>query len=342
MIDIIKESIKYLFISTGVSILLAPIMITVLYKLNQVSGIKKTKLGLGEGTNSIFMRIMKTTQTNGTPNMGGILVWIVVPLITYLFTPMFPTLQALLIGFMLFGFWGFVDVAIFTNGFKNNSKIKAMQETFEWRLGKLVITILLNIAVMYLLYSTGAFNTISLGLALSISVTPAILILLGILSQFAIYSGELTDGLDGLMVGIFTIITVSLCVLLIIQGKYEFLPFLAITLGVLIVDLYFNIPPARFWNGGPGAMPLAFAMFFIGLVTGNLIPYLLMSSVTWLIMGSSAIQIISMKFFKRRIFKIAPIHHHFQAIGWPHYKITMRFWLFTLFGCVIGIYIGLF
>jgi len=341
MIDILKESLKYLFISTGVSILFAPIMISILYKLNQVSGIKKTKLGSGDGTNSIFMRIMKTTQTNGTPNMGGILIWIIVPLITYIFTPMFPALRALLVGFILFGFWGFVDVAIFTNGFKNNSKIKAMQETFEWRLGKLILTILLNIGVMYLLYSTGVFNTLSLTSTISISVTPAILILLGIVSQFAIYSGELADGLDGLMIGIFIIIVTSLSLLLIIQGKYEFLPFLAITLGVLIVDLYFNIPPARFWNGGPGAMPLAFSMFFIGLVTGNILPYLFMSSVTWLIMGSSAIQIISMKFFKRRVFKIAPIHHHFQAVGWPHYKITMRFWLFTLFGSIFGIFIGL-
>lgn len=341
MIDILKESLKYLFISTIISTLFAPIMIGLLYKFNQVSGIKKTKLGSRDGTNSIFMRIMKSTQTNGTPNMGGILIWIIVPLVTYFFTPMFPALRPLLIGFLLFGFWGLIDVAVFTNGFKNNQRIKALQETFEWRLGKLVITILLNIGIMYLLYSTGSFNTLTIGSFISLSVTPAILILAAIISQFAIYSGELTDGLDGLMVGIFTIIVASMAVLLIVQQQYAFLPFLAITLGVLIVDLYFNIPPARFWNGGPGAMPLAFSLFFIGLVTNNLLPYFLMSAVTWVIMGSSAIQILSMKFFKKRIFKIAPIHHHFQAVGWPQYKITMRFWLFTLFACILGIYVGL-
>lgn len=341
MLDILRESLQYLFISTIISILFAPLMIGLLYQLNQVSGIKKTKLGSREGTNSIFMRIMKSTQTNGTPNMGGVLIWIVVPIVTYFFTPMFPALRPLLIGFLLFGFWGFIDVAIFTNGFKNNEKIKALQETFEWRLGKLTITILLNMAIMYLLYKTGEFNSISIGGFLTLSVTPAILMLASIVSQFAIYSGELTDGLDGLMVGIFTIIVCAMAVLLIVQQQYAFLPFLAITLGVLVVDLYFNIPPARFWNGGPGAMPLAFSMFFIGLVTNNLLPYLLMSSITWVIMGSSAIQILSMKFFKKRVFKIAPIHHHFQAIGWPQYKITMRFWLFTLFACILGIYIGL-
>ncbi len=341
MTDILKESFKYLFLSTLATVLLAPIMISLLYKFNQVSGIKKTKLGSGNGTNSIFMRIMKTTQTNGTPNMGGIIIWIVVPLITYIFVPMFPQLQALLIGFILFGFWGLVDVVVFTNGFKNSPQIKAMQETFEWRVGKLLFTTLLNIGVMYLLYSTGTFSTLSLIGTISIAITPTILILLSIFSQLAMYSGEITDGLDGLMVGIFIIIVCSMSILLIIQQQYDFLPFLGIVLGVLLVDLYFNIPPARFWNGGPGAMPLAFSMFFVGLVTNNLIPYLFMSSITWLIMSSSAIQMLSMKFFNKRIFRIAPIHHHFQAIGWPQYKITMRFWLFTLFACILGIFIGI-
>ena len=64
-------------------------------------------------------------------------------------------------------------------------------------------------------------------------------------------------------------------------------------------------------------MPLGFTMFFLAIVTNNLIPYFFMSSITWVIMLSSLIQIVSMKFFNRRVFKIAPIHHHFQANGWP-------------------------
>jgi len=341
MEEILKQSLNYLFISILASTIFAPIMISILYKFNQVSGIKKTKLATTEGTNSVFMRIMNSVKTNGTPNMGGILVWIIVPLVTYIFSPLTDGIRVLLIGFMLFGFWGFIDVAIFTNGFKHNEKIRAFQETFEWRLGKLTVAILLNIFVMYLLYNTGEFSQLSfLGIA-TISTTPLIVVIAGIIGQFAIYSGELTDGLDGLMMGIFTIITVSFSILLLSQGKYEYIPFLAIVVGVQIVDLYFNIPPARFWNGGPGAMPLAFSMFYIALVTDNLIPYLAMSSITWLIMASSAIQMFSMKFFKKRVFKIAPIHHHFQAIGWPQYKVTMRFWLFTFIACVVGIYLGL-
>ena len=341
MITILKESLDYLFISTVASVILAPIMIGILYRFNQVSGLKKTKLGSTNGTNSMFLRIMDSTKTNGTPNMGGILIWLVVPIITYLLVPLTPSLEVLLIGFLLFGFWGFVDVAFFTNRLKNNPRMKALQESFEWRLGKLLIAILLNIGIMFLLYNTGEFNSLSIAKVLTIAVTPAVLITAAIVGQFAIYSGELTDGLDGLMIGIFTIITSAFIMLLLIQGKFEFLPFLAIMLGVQVVDLYFNIPPARFWNGGPGAMPLAFSLFFIGLVTNNLPAYFLMTSITWIIMGSSAIQILSMKFLKKRVFKIAPLHHHFQAMGWPQYKVTMRFWLFTLFACIVGIYVGI-
>jgi phospho-N-acetylmuramoyl-pentapeptide-transferase len=114
-----------------------------------------------------------------------------------------------------------------------------------------------------------------------------------------------------------------------------------IILGVLVVDLYFNIPPARFWNGGPGAMPLGFVFFFIGVVTNNLIPYFFITGMTWVIMFSSMTQLISLKFLKKRVFKIAPLHHHFQAVGWPQYKIVMRFWLFTAFSSIVGIYLGL-
>jgi len=341
MEDILKHSLELLFVSILVSTIFAPIMINLLYKFNQVSGIKKSKIGAGEGDNTLFMKIMRSGTTNGTPNMGGILIWIIVPIITMIFVPLEPIIKVFVFGFILFGLWGFIDVVVFTNGFKNNEKMKAFQETFEWRLTKLSFSILLNIGVMFLLFKTGQFTNISFFDLFAINITPIILIGLGIVGQFAIYSAELTDGADGLMIGIFSIINISMMILLFVQGQYLFLPVLAIILGAQIIDLYFNIPPARFWNGGPGAMPLGFAMFFIAIVTDNIPAYIFMSSITWIIMASSAIQIISMKFFKKRVFKIAPIHHHLQANGWPQYKVVMRFWLFTILGCVIGIYLGL-
>ncbi len=341
MSEVLKRSLELLFISVVASAIFAPIMISFLYKFNQVSGIKKSKIGGGDGDNTLFMKIMKTTITNGTPNMGGLLIMVIVPLITLIFVEMTPLIKVFLIGFVLFGVWGLIDVVIFTNGFKHNEKMRALQETFEWRLGKLIFSIFLNMGVMLLLQKTGIVKSINPIGSLVINFTPIVAIISAVVGQFAIYSAELTDGADGLMIGIFMIITIALSILLSIQQKYEFLPVLAIILGVQIIDLYFNIPPARFWNGGPGAMPLGFAMFFIALVTDNIFPYFFMSSITWIIMLSSLIQMVSMKFFKKRVFKIAPIHHHFQANGWPQYKVVMRFWLVTLVTCIVGLYVAL-
>jgi phospho-N-acetylmuramoyl-pentapeptide-transferase len=341
MLEVLKSGLSDLFISTLTAIIFAPIMISLLYKFNQVSGIKKTKLAEGKGTNALFLRIMNTQKTNGTPNMGGLIIWILVPLLTYILVDLTPVLKVLLIGFSLFGLWGFVDVAIFTNGFKENEKIRAFQETFWWRFGKLAVAILINFVIMLMLYNTGEFKSLSFFNFLTIGISPTVIGALSIIGQFAIYSAELADGLDGLMIGMFGIIDVAFIILLLMQGNYTFIPILMILLGVIVVDLYFNIPPARFWNGGPGAMPLGFTFFFIGVVTDNLIPYFFITGITWVIMFSSMIQLVSWKFFNKRIFKIAPLHHHFQAVGWPQYKIVMRFWLFTAFACIVGIYLGL-
>lgn len=338
---IVKEALIYLFISALASVVFAPIMIGFMYKFKQVSEVKENKLGSFKGTNRLFTKIMNVDQINGTPNMGGVLIMIIVPLITAIFVPLTPQLKVLLIGFVVFGFWGLLDV-LFTNAIKENEKLKAVQETFEWRLGKLALSIAINSAITYLLYQTGTLGEIKLWQGFAIAFVPLLIPVIGTISQFAIYANELTDGLDGLMVGIMGIIYSALGALLLVQGNYEFLPFIAIAIGAIIVDLYFNIPPARFWNGGPGAMPLGFGAFFLALVTNNLIAYFVISSITWIIMSSSMIQMLSMKFFKRRVFKIAPIHHHFQAIGWPQYKVTMRFWLFTAVSSILGILIGLF
>ena len=86
MTEILKKSIELLFISILVSVVFAPIMISFLYKFNQVSGIKKSKIGGGEGDNTLFMKIMKTATTNGTPNMGGLMILVIVPILVYFCT----------------------------------------------------------------------------------------------------------------------------------------------------------------------------------------------------------------------------------------------------------------
>lgn len=342
VIEQVNRSFLLMFIAIIATTLFSPFFIAILYKTNQVSGIKPTKLSNGNGSNSLFMKIMNSNITNGTPNMGGIIIWILAPILIYLLLPHTSFTKVFLLGFVLEGLWGAID-QVFSNSIKNNGRLKAIQETFEWRLGKLILTILLNVGVIYIAQQNNLLpSTIKLTNLLTFSTAGIICAFaLGILMDFAVYSADLIDGLDGLMIGSFFIMFSGLGFLLFIQGQLSFLPYIAIILGILIVDLYFNIHPARFWNGGPGAMPLGFTLFFIALLTNNLVPYFVISIFTWLDMFSSAIQIISLRFLKKRIFKIAPFHHHLQAIGWEHTKVVMRLWLFVLVTTIIGIWLGL-
>jgi phospho-N-acetylmuramoyl-pentapeptide-transferase len=340
MQEIVIDTIQKLIFSSLVAAVFAPIMIYLLYKTNQVVEYKKSKLGGGvseNDTNEVFNNLM--VGKTGTPNIGGVLVWVVVTAMVFLLIERTSVINAFLVGFILFGLWGFIDVVL-TNKMKKDEKFRILQEKFGMRMVRFWTSALISILAFWLLYQTKTIENIDLGV-FSLSFSLFTVIVLGIIGHFAVYSAEITDGLDGLMIGIFGIIFTGMGALLLIQGQYEWLPIIGIILGVIIVDLYFNIPPARFFNGGPGAMTLGFGIFYIGVVTGNIIPYFIISALTWFIMSTSMIQIISMRFFKKRVFKIAPIHHHFQAIGWPNPKITMRFWLITMCTAILGVYIGL-
>lgn len=344
--EVLTESLEALIVSLIVSAIFAPIMIAILYRTNQVSGHKKSELGGGvEGTNELFLKVMNVTASNGTPNVGGILVWFVVPIVTFMMVERNTTINIFLLGFILFGLWGFIDVVV-TNRMKSDEAFRILQEKFGMRLFRFFLSALINVAVIWLVYDNNILPSIEISLfkeSLRIDFEQFALILIPLLvliAHFAVYSAEIIDGLDGLMIGIFGIIYTGLGALLLAEGYYSLLPIIGIVIGVIFVDLYFNIPPARFFNGGPGAMTLGFGAFYIGLVTNNLLPYFIMSGWTWIVMSTSMIQILSMKFRKKRVFKIAPLHHHFQAVGWPSYKVTMRFWLITMLLVTLGLYVG--
>src|SRR5690606_17609218 len=156
-------------------------------------------------------------NTNGTPNMGGLLILVTVPLIAYLLVPMTDSIKVLLLGFIIFGVWGLIDV-IFVNSITGNEKLKALQETFEWRTGKFLIASALGFFIIHSLYEGGALNNTQLFLLFSVA--RPVIVVLSLVSQFAVYAAEVTDGLDGLLVGIFGIILSSLAILLVAQGQY--------------------------------------------------------------------------------------------------------------------------
>lgn len=150
-----------------------------------------------------------------------------------------------------------------------------------------------------------------------------------------------TDGLDGLAGGTLASAFGSYAVICLLQGKYDLAALCGVIVGALLAFLWFNIYPARFFMGDTGAMSMGVTLGIVAMLTNTafLLPII---GVVFVIEAASAImQIASKKLLGRKIFKIAPVHHHFEAIGWPEPKIVMRFWVISWIGAGLGLIVAL-
>lgn len=155
------------------------------------------------------------------------------------------------------------------------------------------------------------------------------------------FSVNQTDGLDGLAGGVLGICFFAYGVIAFIQGRYELASLTAVISGSLLAFLWFNVFPARFFMGDTGAMSLGTVLAVIAFLTNSVFVLPLIGLIFVLESGSTIFQIVWRKLFKKKLFLSAPIHHHFEAIGWPETKVTMRFWIITAMSAVIGVAINL-
>jgi phospho-N-acetylmuramoyl-pentapeptide-transferase len=156
------------------------------------------------------------------------------------------------------------------------------------------------------------------------------------------FSVNQTDGLDGLAGGTLLISFASYAVIAYATGKFDLAVFCGVIVGALIAFLWFNINPARFFMGDTGSISLGVTLALVALYTNTafILPFL---GFIFVVEGlSTIIQILSKKFRQgKKVFKSAPIHHHFEALGWSEPKIVMRFWLLSGVSAVIGLIIFL-
>lgn len=162
-----------------------------------------------------------------------------------------------------------------------------------------------------------------------------------VLVMMATYSGGVIDGLDGLSGGAFAAIFGAFAGISLFLGQVNLAAFCAVILGALLAFLWFNIPPARFYMGETGMMGLCAALTVIAFLTDSVLVLPIIAFLLVIESGSVILQLLSKKFRKKKIFLAAPIHHHFEAKGWPPYKVTMRFWVIGIVMALIGVTIRL-
>lgn len=169
---------------------------------------------------------------------------------------------------------------------------------------------------------------------------PYILIFIFVLVATAFSVNE-TDGLDGLAGGTLLFCFASFGVIAFSTGKYDLATFCGVIAGALLAFLWFNIAPARFIMGDTGAMSLGITLGVIAMLTNSALILPIIGLVFVIESGSVILQLSSKKIRGKKIFISSPIHHHFEAIGWPETKIVMRFWVIAGLSAAIGLVIFL-
>ncbi len=303
----------------------------------------------GEITNEDYKKLHDGTTETSTPRVGGIIIWLSTLLcigVIWLISKVVPSdltskldfysrsqtlvpLAALLFGAGI----GLIDDA---------AQIRGVVERISHRYAKILIVLALGAVI-------GAWFYVKLGVTgISIPFSPVPLYLgvmfipFFILVLLAVFSTSVIDGMDGLAGGVLAVIFAAYSIIAYGQNQLDIAALCGVITGSIMAFLWFNIPPARFYMGETGILGLTVVLTVIAFLTDTVLILPLIALPLVATVASNIIQITSYKYCgKRRVFRIAPLHHHFHAIGWSKEKIVMRYWIVSVICALLGVVIAL-
>lgn len=353
IIDIVKVLFPAV-ISFIIGIGLTPFVSDYLYR-NKMWKKKNVKVSV-DGSPATISQQLHNDEEKKTPRMGGVIVWASVAsaaLVIWVISQMLDGDLAIKLDFisrnqtwiplaaLVFGsLFGLIDDYLET---KDNGDHKAGGLSLTKRL--MAVT---TIALLCALWFYIKLDVASIGLPVVADLSIGWLFVpLFVIVAIGIYSGGVIDGLDGLSGGIFAAIFSAYAGIAFYQQQIDLAAFCAAVVGGILAFLWFNIPPARFYLSETGVMGLTIALTIVAFMTDSLgggyglivLPVIALPLI--IEAGSSLIQVLSKKYFGRKVFLVAPIHHHFQAKGWPAYKVVMRFWVIGVVCAILGLILAL-
>jgi phospho-N-acetylmuramoyl-pentapeptide-transferase len=284
-------------------------------------------------------------KKSGTPTMGGVVMWVSVLIVVLLsrllayfgwipqsllnrgevYLPLF-TLVAV-------GILGAVDDLFNVYQYKGGKGIKAKPK-FLW------LTAFAIMGALWFYYKLG-FSSIHIPRVGDFSIGWWYIPLFILVIVSTSNAVNLTDGLDGLAGGLLVFAFIAFGAIAYAKGLTMLALFCGILIGSLLAFLWNNVPPALFYMGDTGALAFGATLGVIAMMTNSLIVLLIVGGVFIIETLSVIIQLVSKKCFGKKVFLIAPIHHHFEKLGWGESKVTMRFWIIGGMFSVVGLIIGL-
>jgi len=305
-------------------VLLAPIYISLLQRLGLGKRIRS------EGPEAHFVKA-------GTPTMGGMLiVGVVLFLAMALRIEDAGTLTPMLT-LMGVGILGALDDFVnIRSGIGMRGRWKLIWQTV--------------VAILAAFYIWNHFNLTGINVPFLGQFVLEPMLLIGFIAFVIVGTSNavnLTDGLDGLAGGvlIFSFVAYLLISLIPVEGVKSEQPnlaiFCALVIGALMGFLWFNVHPAQIFMGDSGALSLGATLAVVATVNGQLPLLAVIGIVFFAVIMSVVIQVLSYRLLGRRVFRIAPLHHHFELIGWAEEKITLRFWIVAALAGLLGVSIFL-
>lgn len=302
----------------------------------------------GAGT-PIFAKLHSVREVS-TPRGGGVLIWVTTLVIIYVLwalarlteSPLLDKLNFLsrnqtwlpLFTLVAASLLGLIDDVL--QAYQRGSYVAGGLK-FRVRVGVVLLIALVGAYWFYVRLEQNSLYIPGLGdVVIGIWFVP-----LFIITMLATFSTAVTDGLDGLAGGVFATIFAAYGGIAFFRGQIDLAAFSAVLLGSLLAFLWFNIPPARFYMGETGILGLTTTLTVIAFLTNSVIVLPIIALVPAVEAGSVIIQLASKRWRGKKVFKVAPLHHHFEAIGWPSYKVTMRFWVIGVVFAIIGMVVAL-
>ncbi|MCX6713948.1 MAG: phospho-N-acetylmuramoyl-pentapeptide-transferase [Candidatus Vogelbacteria bacterium] len=296
----------------------------------------------------IFDQLHKEKEV-GTPRMGGIIIWASVLITTILFWllsswPMFSgklnflsrnqtwlPLFTLIAGSLV----GLIDdiLQVSTKGDSRNAGLSFTK--------RLAIVLVIGAIGAYWFYFRLGMTAISIPFLGPIEIG-WLIIPLFILVMVTLFSSGVIDGLDGLAGGVMAIIFSAYTGIAFFQNQIDLSAFCAVITGGILAFLWFNIPPARFYMSETGILGLTTVLTVIAFLTDSVLVLPIIALPLTATVISVVLQLASKKLRSgKKIFLVAPLHHHFEALGWPASKVVMRYWVIGIIFAIIGMILTL-
>lgn len=330
-----------------IGILITPLVTHYLYKYKvwKKTGGKQTMYGTGA---SEFNKLKGEGETK-TPRMGGIVIWgsvLITVTLVFLLRILFPASI-----FFELDFFSRSQTLIPLVTLMVGAGLGLINDIYDVAHGgrgmrlrvRLVLITILSLVIGWWFYDKLEVTSLSVPfdgeIFLGVLIIPFFVLL-----TLSLYASGVIDGIDGLSGGVFASIFISYAGVSVIQSQYDIAALSATIAGGVLAFLWFNIPPARFWMTETGTMSLTLTLAVIAMLTDTLgdgygvsllliIGLPLVATVT-----SNILQLIYRKLTGgQKLLRIAPLHHHFEAIGWPSHKVTMRYWVISIICAILGI-----